>query len=139
MSRDFIDSNVFLYQFDETSPTKRAAAEAMVNAALSNDAAISWQVVQEVVNGLLRKVSPAPPRLKVEQFLSVVLAPLWTVMPSPDLYLHVLRIRERYQLSFWDALIVAAARSAKCERILTEDLQHGQSFEGVFVHNPFPA
>ena len=43
----------------------------------------------------------------------------------------------RYQISYWDALIVAAAESADCTRILTEDLNPGQSYHGIVVVNPF--
>ncbi len=48
-----------------------------------------------------------------------------------------MRIQDRYQLSFWDALIVAAARSASCRYLLTEDLQANQDLDGVLVVNPF--
>jgi len=47
------------------------------------------------------------------------------------------RIQDRYQLSFRDALIVAAAKSASCRYLLTEDLQDGQDLDGVLVINPF--
>jgi predicted nucleic acid-binding protein len=47
------------------------------------------------------------------------------------------KIQDRYQLSFWDALIVAAAKSLSCRFLLTEDLQADQDFEGVLVVNPF--
>ena len=47
------------------------------------------------------------------------------------------RIQDRYRLSFWDALIVAAAKSASCRYLLTEDLQSGQKIDGVTVVNPF--
>jgi predicted nucleic acid-binding protein len=47
------------------------------------------------------------------------------------------RIQDRYRLSFWDALIVAAARAASCRYLLTEDLQADQDLDGVVVVNPF--
>src|SRR6266704_2926587 len=47
------------------------------------------------------------------------------------------KIQDRYQLSFWDSLIVAAAKSASCRFLLTEDLQPGQDFDGLLVVNPF--
>ena len=60
------------------------------------------------------------------------------MQPSAQLY-RGLAIRARYQFSFYDSLIVAAARSAGCSRLLTEDLQHGQSVEGLTIENPFVA
>jgi predicted nucleic acid-binding protein len=46
-------------------------------------------------------------------------------------------LEDRYSLSFWDALVVAAARKAGCEKLLTEDLQDGRDFGGTTVVNPF--
>ncbi|PYQ60739.1 MAG: hypothetical protein DMF53_16455, partial [Acidobacteria bacterium] len=46
-------------------------------------------------------------------------------------------IQDRFRLSWWDALIVSAARSAECPYLLTEDLQHGQDLDGVRVVSPF--
>jgi predicted nucleic acid-binding protein len=50
---------------------------------------------------------------------------------------HGWKIQDRYKLSFWDALIVAAAKQALCGYLLTEDLQAGQDIDGVMVVNPF--
>jgi predicted nucleic acid-binding protein len=47
------------------------------------------------------------------------------------------KVQDRYQLSYWDALIVAAAKSVSCRYLLTEDLQAGQDVDGVIVVNPF--
>jgi predicted nucleic acid-binding protein len=46
-------------------------------------------------------------------------------------------IQDRFTLSFWDSLVVAAAREARCQVLLTEDLQHGAELDGVSVANPF--
>lgn len=46
-------------------------------------------------------------------------------------------IEERHKISFWDALVIVAAYEAKCEKILTEDLNSGQVIEGVLIENPF--
>ncbi|HEU5451456.1 MAG TPA: hypothetical protein VFU76_05695, partial [Terriglobales bacterium] len=46
-------------------------------------------------------------------------------------------VEDEYRLSFWDALIVAAAKASSCRYLLTEDLQAGQDFAGVVVVNPF--
>ena len=47
------------------------------------------------------------------------------------------RIEDRYRLSFWDSLIVAAAQAAGCETVLTEDLQHGLDIDGLRIADPF--
>jgi predicted nucleic acid-binding protein len=46
-------------------------------------------------------------------------------------------IKERYQTSYWDAAILAAAKAARCSQLLSEDLNHGQDYDGVIVVNPF--
>ena len=62
----------------------------------------------------------------------------WRVeLNAPITVLLASEIEERYLFSFWDSLIVASAYKAKVEKILTEDLTHGQVIEGIVVHNPF--
>ena len=56
---------------------------------------------------------------------------------EPDTVLQASEIEERHLLSFWDALIIAAASRAKADKILTEDLSHGQKIEGILIENPF--
>lgn len=53
------------------------------------------------------------------------------------LVLAALKTRERYQMSYWDAAIIEAARAARCSLALSEDLAHGQDYGGVRVENPF--
>ena len=56
---------------------------------------------------------------------------------SSQLFESAWHVQDRYQLSWWDALIVAAAQRANCRWLLSEDLQDGQDFDGVTVANPF--
>ena len=138
MSADFLDSNVFLYLFDETDPRKRAIARRLVQEGLeSGEACISFQVVQEtlaVLTGKLKKrASPAQAAL----FLDDVLAPFWRVMPSHALYRRGLAVQERYALGFYDALILAAALQAGCTRLWSEDMRDGLRVERLTVRNPF--
>jgi len=66
-----------------------------------------------------------------------VLLPLWRIMPSQALYQSALDLHARYQFSFYDSLIIAAALAAGCTRLYSEDLQHGQRIEGLTIENPF--
>jgi predicted nucleic acid-binding protein len=131
MSGEFIDSKVFLYLFDETDPRKRETAEGLVYAALeTGTAAISFQVIQETLNVITRKLeTPATPE-DARRFMDQVLVPLWRIMPSQGLYHRALDIQARYRYGFYDALIIAAALDAGCSRLYSEDLQHGQHIEG---------
>ena len=140
MSVDFIDSNVFIYLFDPTDDRKRQIAHAVVEAALGSDrGCISFQVVQETLRVITGKLAKPISTESAQAFLQDSLLPLWRVMPSEALYTRCLQLRERWQLSFYDALIVAAALQAGCKRLLSEDLQHGQRIEGLRTENPFRA
>ena len=126
MSADFLDSNVLLYQFDRKALQKQSVArEIIVNALTTRSAIISFQGVQETLNVLTRKLPVPMAELDVQDVLNNMLIPLMRVMPSAALYTDALRIAQRFKFSFYDALIVAAAQSAGCKRLLTEDMQHG--------------
>jgi predicted nucleic acid-binding protein len=116
--------------------TQQQIAEDVVGRALENDASISFQVVQEVLNRLTRQDALEPGQ-ETELILKDVLLPMWTVMPSENLYRRALDLKTRYRYSFYDSLIVAAALEAGCTRLFSEDLQHGQQIEGLTIENPF--
>lgn len=138
MSVNFLDSNVLIYLFDEVNDGKRLIAENLVARALQdNDASISFQVVQETLNILTRKLAVPMTPDDAQHFLERVLAPLWKTMPSRELYRLGLDIQARYRYSFYDALIIAAALSAGCKRLYSEDLHNGQQIEGLTIENPF--
>ena len=138
MSDDFIDSNVFIYLFDETDERKRQVAQSLVNTALvERSAQISFQVVQETLNVITQKLD-VPVRLEdAHQFLDQVLVPLWKINPNRVLYQRGLEIRTRYQLGFYDSLIIAASLQAGCKTLFSEDLQHGQQIETLIIQDPF--
>lgn len=136
MSVDFIDSNVVLYLFDETDANKRTTAENLIMGALtSGSGIISFQVIQETMNVLSRKLA-APPA-EISRFLEAVLVPLWHVPPSPALYFSAIDVHARYGFAFYDGLIVAAALQGGCTRLLTEDLHDGQQIGQLTITNPF--
>lgn len=138
MSGEFIDSNVFVYLFDETDERKRDAAERIVDSALqTRGASISYQVVQETLNVVTRKLPTPMTAEDARSFMEEVLAPLWRISPSPALYRRALEVQARYRYSFYDSLIIAAALDAGCTRLYTEDLQDGQKIEGLTIENPF--
>ena len=127
---------IFVYLFDETDDDKRERAERLVQQALENETGcISYQVVQETINVITRKLNATPE--KARQILERVLIPLWRVNPTRTLYQRGLDLQTRYRLSFYDSLIVASALAAGCKTLYSEDMQHGQHIEGITITNPF--
>lgn len=138
MSADFIDSNVFVYLFDETEGRKQARARTIVSeAAATHTGVISFQVVQEVLNVVSAKMARPLRPADTQQLLDAVLVPLWKVNPTPALYGRALDLHARYRYGFYDSLIIAAALEAGCTRLLSEDLQHGQRIEDLVIEDPF--
>ena len=135
---DFIDTNVFVYQLERLDTRKAAIAEQLIQRGIADGTAcISFQVVQECLNTAIRKAQIRLSEDEMRRHLESVLAPLLRVQPSIRLYRASLDIRSRYQFSFYDALIVAAALEAGCSRLYTEDMQHGQQIEQLTILSPF--
>ena len=134
----FLDTNVFIYQLDGSDPRKQSIADALVRDALRlQDACISVEVVQECLNVITTKARVPLSSQQAQIYLDEVLAPLVRVGASTDLYRRALDLRARWQFSFYDALIVAAALMAGCTRLLSEDMQHGQKIEQLIIIDPF--
>ena len=137
MSADeFLDTNVLVYSVDLESPEKRQRALELINRGLTeHTGCISFQVVQETLNVLIRKTETPVDRIR--QLMDSILVPLWQVYPSASLYQDAISIQGRYGFSFYDSLIVAAALEAGCTRLYSEDLQNGQQVQRLTIVNPF--
>lgn len=134
----FIDTNVFIYQLEALDRRKTETADRIIRRAVeTGDAVISFQVVQECLNTVLRKAEIPLEAEETRAYLDTVLTPLFRVHPSVALYHRALEIQSRYQYGFYDSLIIAAALEAGCTRLYTEDMQDGQSIEGLTIADPF--
>lgn len=134
----FIDTNVFIYQLDTTDLRKHQIAERLVRSALhKGNACISWQVVQECLNVMLRKAEVVLPPQAARSYLDVVLLPLMQVLPSAAVYHKALDVQARWGFGLYDSLIVSSAMTAGCSTLLSEDLQNGQVLDGLRIMNPF--
>jgi len=135
--RVFVDTNVLIYAHDLDAGQKRERAVSILSDLWENEnGVISVQVLQEFYVNVTRKIhdplTPASARGIIKNYLA------WHVAANdPSTVLLASEIAERNQLSFWDALIVASASSAGADRILSEDLNHGQVIEGIVIENPF--
>jgi predicted nucleic acid-binding protein len=136
--RFFLDTNIFVYSFDQSSAAKARKATELIREALTTQkGVISYQVVQEFFNVALRRFSQPMQTADAEQYLSTVFRPLLGVHSSQALYAEALHLHAQSGLSWYDALIVSGAIQARCDLLYTEDLQHGQRFGSLQVRNPF--
>ncbi|MDH3524391.1 MAG: PIN domain-containing protein [Acidobacteriota bacterium] len=133
----FVDTNVLVYSRDASEPAKQARAAAWLEELWrSRRGRLSWQVLQEFYVTVTMKLDPGmdPGRARAEVRELAAWEPVSTKQPVVE---GAWALQDRFALSFWDALIVSAARVSGCRMLLTEDLQNGQRFEELEVVNPF--
>lgn len=132
--RRFFDSNVLVYVHDDRATAKQKIARETLEAHLRDRTAVfSTQVLQEYFVSATRKgVTPATARNHIAGYAKV-----GVVQVTPDLILSAIDLHRLHRLSFWDALILRAARAGGCSVVLSEDLNDGQDYDGVRVENPF--
>jgi predicted nucleic acid-binding protein len=136
--RHFFDTNVLVYAFDRTAPAKAKTSDELVYAALaSGRGMISYQVAQEFIAVVRKPFRTAMTFVEIEKYWDKTLRPLLQVHSSPALFLLGIDICRLNQISWYDALIVAAALQGQCKVLYSEDLQHGQRFGDLVVKNPF--
>jgi predicted nucleic acid-binding protein len=136
--RFFLDTNIFVYSFDAQAPAKAKKATQLIRgAADTGEGIISYQVIQEFFNVAFRRFPQPLSVAEGEQYLITVLRPLLAVHSSPVIYFEALRIVEKHRLSWYDSLILAAAVEGQCEKLYSEDFQHGRKIEGLRIENPF--
>ena len=134
----FLDTNIFVYSFDEASPGKQARAQELIEDSIkANIGLISFQVVQEFFNVALSKFVVPLSLPDAEVYLAMVLRPLCRVNSSVSLYDTALKLKGRFKFSFYDSLIVAAALQANCSILYSEDFQDGLRVENLRIKNPF--
>jgi len=135
MVRAFFDTNIFLYIYSSADRRKQThALELYREHAQEGRMLLSTQVVQEFIVAALRKLQLPPQRVH-EVALTLLDSPL-VVIEAPHIR-AALDKADQYKISFWDALIIAAAESGGAEVLYTEDLNDGQQYGAVIARNPF--
>jgi predicted nucleic acid-binding protein len=134
--RCFVDTNILLYAYDFEAGVKHKIAADVLRELWRNDSgALSTQVLQEfyvnVTAKISKPISPAQARTIISRYR------VWPLEENnADSILRASEIQEHFRLSFWDALIIAAAIKAGAKTLLSEDLNAGQVIEGVKIVNP---
>ncbi len=133
--RSFFDTNVLVYADDKSAPAKqKRAVELVAEHRRSGTGVLSLQVLQEYFVTVTRKlaVDAQIARRKVE-----LLAEFDVVTPEVTDILAAIDLHRLHNFSFWDALVLRAAKQAGCRVLLSEDLQHAREIDGVRIVNPF--
>jgi len=137
IEKTFVDTNILVYAHDLDAAVKRKTAQKTLSDLWENETGtISIQVLHEFYVTVTRKIqkplSIAIAKGIIENYLT------WPLIINDEkTMMRATEIEERHLLSFWDALILAAASQAKAGILLTEDLSHDQEIEGIRIVNPF--
>ena len=134
----FVDTNVLAYAHDASEQTRRPVAEALLEELWRTRAGIlSTQVLSEFYVVATRKFDPPMPRRRAREVVDAYAA--WPLVQVDASLILAASALERHQLSFWDALIIEAARRGGARRLVSEDLQVGRRIAGLVIENPFAA
>jgi predicted nucleic acid-binding protein len=135
--REFVDTNVLVYAFDSSAATKQQAARRLLERLWeSSCGCLSVQVLQEFFVTVTKKVAAPLPVEEATARLREFSA--WRVFaPTANDVLDAIALQNETKIGFWDAMIVHAAVESGCEVLWTEDLNPGQSLQGVRIRNPF--
>jgi predicted nucleic acid-binding protein len=135
-----IDTNILGYAFDPADAVKQAKARQLINdfTARPRECVLLWQVAAEFL-AFLRKAQ-GQGRLTAEEVMArfqeiLNLFPLQ--VPAPRVFERGFVLYERFSLSNWDSLLVAACQEAGVTCLYSEDMQHGADYGGVKILNPF--
>ena len=136
-ARSFIDSNVLVYAYDSQDALKQSVASMLIADCIQDESgALSAQVLGEFFIVVTRKIpdplSTAEASVAVDLISNLHVAVLDRMTVRRAIANH-----QRFKISYWDSLIVAAAEESGCSQIYSEDLNAGQSYNGIEVSNPF--
>ena len=133
----FVDTNVLVYAHDLDAGTRHSVASRLVAGLWdTRSAVISTQVLQEFYVNTTRKIPSPLPRSVARQIVRTYATWQTETIGPPEIQ-SASELEELHQLSFWDALIVAAAVKGGASRILTEDMSPGRVISGVRIESPF--
>jgi predicted nucleic acid-binding protein len=134
-ARTFFDTNVLVYTDDKAAPAKqRRALDLIAEHRRTKTGVVSLQVLQEYFVTVTRKLhlDPRIARRKVE-----LIAEFDIAFPEVADILAAIDLHRLHGVSFWDALVLRAAKQAGCSILLSEDMQGNREIDGVQIVNPF--
>ncbi len=135
----FLDTNIFIYSIDSAPEFshKRDTARELVKEHVNNESGvISIQVLQEFYQVATRKIEKPISTEAALRFMQYMSA-MDVVIADFDMVVAAVHLHRKHSLSFWDALIVQAAKSVGCTQVLSEDLKDSLRLDGLLIKNPF--
>ena len=134
--KTFVDTNVLIYAHDSDAKAKHAAAKSVLRDLWSDrNGVLSPQVLQEFYMNVTKKIPH--PLSKASARLVVSTYAIWCIETTSVEISNAFRIEDESRIGFWDALIVASALKSGASRILSEDMNAGQTIAGIRIENPF--
>lgn len=137
--RCFVDTNILMYAHQRSAGLKHQRAQALVEDLWqSRQGVLSTQVLQELCVNLRRKLEPPLPAEQLRQLLRDYMR--WNVVVNTaESVVEALELELRHRISFWDALVLHSAQSARASVLYSEDFAAGQKYDGIEVINPLVA
>lgn len=132
----FVDTNILMYAHDTSAGAKHERAKALLEELWRDrTGVVSTQVLQELSVNLRRKAGRPLDVKATREIVTDYLA--WQVVVNGgEAIVEALDLEARYQISFWDALVIHAAQASGAETLYSEDLSEGQTYGSVRVVNP---
>jgi predicted nucleic acid-binding protein len=133
----FVDTNILVYAYDHTAGIKNTTAVELVKRLWEMETGcISIQILQEFCVITSRKITKPLGSDLIKEIISDLAN--WRLhTPEVTDLLRAIDIQQKNKISFWDAMVVQSALKLGCSTLLSEDLNDGQSYEGMQVVNPF--
>jgi predicted nucleic acid-binding protein len=132
-----VDTNVLVYAVDANETLKGPRAVALLEEIAPQQAILLWQVVCEFGAALSRRQAAGQFRIQVPEVVDAWLEIFPLALPTRAVLSTAWRLQSQFQVSYWDAMLLAACRDAGVTRLYTEDLQSRPIIEGIEIVNPF--
>ena len=135
--RHFVDTNILIYAYDTSAGVKHQRAKELLSTLwVEKNGCLSVQVLQEFYVVATQKMKkPLSPQMAAQIIVDLE---VWRIhAPQVHDVLNAIELQQRYQISFWDAMIVNSALALDCTTLWSEDLNHLQIYQQVQVQNPF--
>ena len=134
-AESFLDANILLYACS-AAPQDAVKQQRAADLILNTSFALSAQVLQEFVANALRKKALGITESGIDAAMELA-SYVRVLAVTHELIIAGVALRRRYQVSHWDATIIAAAQQLGCDTLYSEDLNHGQIYDNVRIVNPF--